>query len=42
LTNLKAAAGGENYEYTTMYPEFADVAEEEGLLDIANRLKVYC
>ena len=37
--NLKAAIGGENYEYTTMYPEFANVAEEEGLLDIANRLK---
>jgi len=37
--NLKAAIGGENYEYTTMYPEFADVAEEEGLLDIANRLR---
>jgi len=37
--NLKAAIEGENYEHTTMYPEFAKVAEEEGLLDIANRLK---
>ena len=37
--NLKAAISGENYEYTTMYPEFANVAEEEGLSDIANRLR---
>lgn len=37
--NLKAAIGGENYEYTTMYPEFANTAEEEGLSDIATRLK---
>ena len=34
--NLKAAAGGENYEYTKMYPEFASVAEEEGLQEIAS------
>jgi len=37
--NLKAAIGGENYEHTTMYPEFADVAEGEGLSDVANRLR---
>ncbi len=37
--NLKAAIAGENYEYTQMYPEFAKVAEEEGLTTIANRLK---
>ena len=37
--NLKAAAAGENYEYTTMYPEFADVAEKEGLTEIAARLR---
>ena len=37
--NLKAAIVGENYEYTQMYPEFAKVAEEEGLQDIANRLR---
>ena len=37
--NLKAAIAGENYEYTQMYPEFAKVAEEEGLQAIANRLK---
>jgi rubrerythrin len=38
LTNLKAAAAGENYEYTTMYPDFAKIAEEEGLGEIAARL----
>jgi len=35
LDNLKAAAGGENYEWTTMYPEFANVAREEGFPEIA-------
>ena len=33
--NLETAIGGEGYECTTMYPEFARVAEEEGLTDIA-------
>ena len=33
--NLEEAAAGENYEHTTMYPEFARVAEEEGFSDIA-------
>ena len=28
--NLQAAAGGENYEWTQMYPEFAKAAREEG------------
>jgi rubrerythrin len=37
--NLKAAIAGENYEHTSMYPEFADVAEKEGLPEIANRLR---
>ncbi len=35
VENLKAAAAGENYEHTEMYPGFAKVAEEEGLSDIA-------
>ncbi len=35
LGNLKAAAAGEHYEYTEMYPEFAKVAREEGFNDIA-------
>lgn len=33
--NLEEAAGGENYEHTVMYPEFAAVAREEGFEDIA-------
>ncbi len=33
--NLEEAAGGENYEWTEMYPEFAEVAEKEGFDDIA-------
>lgn len=37
--NLKAAIAGENYEYTEMYPEFAALAEKEGLAEIANRLR---
>ena len=35
LENLKAAAAGENYEHTEMYPGFAKVAREEGLDTIA-------
>jgi len=37
--NLKAAIAGENWEHITMYPEFAAVAEEEGLTEIAKRLR---
>lgn len=37
--NLKAAIAGENYEYTEMYPEFADIAEKEGFPEIAKRLR---
>jgi rubrerythrin len=33
--NLKAAAAGENYEHSDMYPSFAAVAREEGLGEIA-------
>ncbi len=33
--NLKAAAGGEHYEWESMYPEFAKVAREEGFDAIA-------
>ena len=35
LENLAEAAAGENYEQTTMYPEFAAIAREEGFPDIA-------
>ena len=34
-TNLKAAADGENYEWTDMYAEFAKIAKEEGFDHIA-------
>lgn len=34
--NLKAAAGGENYEWTEMYPGFAKIAEEEGFKELAS------
>ena len=33
--NLKAAADGENYEWTDMYAEFAKTAKEEGFARIA-------
>ena len=39
INNLKSAIAGENYEYTSMYPEFADMAEKEGLPEIAKRLR---
>jgi rubrerythrin len=35
LENLKAAAAGENYEHTEMYPGFAKVARDEGFENIA-------
>ncbi len=37
--NLQAAAAGENYEHTKMYPNFADIAEEEGRKEIAARMR---
>ena len=39
IENLKAAIAGENYEYTKMYPEFAEVAEKEGYDEMAERLR---
>jgi rubrerythrin len=36
LENLQAAAAGENYEHTQMYPEFAAIADGEGLSEIAS------
>ncbi len=35
VSNLEAAADGENHEHTTMYPQFADLAEKEGFPEIA-------
>lgn len=37
--NLKDAINGENYEWTSMYEEFANIAEEEGFNDIAKLFK---
>ena len=37
--NLKAAAEGENYEHTQMYPGFERVAREEGFSEIADFFK---
>ncbi len=37
--NLKQAAAGENYEWTQMYKEFAEVADEEGFKEIAARFR---
>ncbi|MGI5935398.1 MAG: rubrerythrin [Oscillospiraceae bacterium] len=39
MTNLRIAAEGENYEWTTMYKEFAEVAEQEGFHDIAEKFR---
>ena len=35
IQNLKEAAGGENYEWTDMYPRMAKGAKEEGFDEIA-------
>ena len=37
--NLKAAAAGENYEWTDMYEEFAKTAEAEGFADLAEQFR---
>jgi len=36
LENLKAAAEGENEEWSELYPSFAETAKEEGFLDVAS------
>lgn len=40
LDNLKAAADGENEEWTELYPEFAKIAEEEGFKEVAMAFKM--
>ena len=37
--NLKDAAAGENYEWTSMFAEFAKTAHEEGFEDIAKKFE---
>lgn len=39
LENLKHAASGEHEEWTKLYPESAEVAKEEGFLDVANTFR---
>ena len=38
--NLKAAAAGENYEWTDMYSTFAKEAEEEGFTELAAKFRL--
>ena len=38
--NLKAAAAGENYEWTDMYATFAKEADEEGFTDLAEKFRM--
>jgi rubrerythrin len=38
--NLKAAAEGENEEWTDLYPQFAEIALEEGFPKIATAYKM--
>lgn len=40
--NLKAAAAGEHYEWTKMYPGFAKVAKQEGFSVIAAAFEAIC
>lgn len=39
MTNLEAAAAGENYEWTNMYDRMAREAEEEGFPEIAFKMR---
>lgn len=40
MSNLKAAAEGENYEWTDMYDRMAKEAEEEGFTEIAAKFRL--
>lgn len=40
MENLKAAAEGENEEWTELYPEFARIAMEEGFKEVAVAFKM--
>ena len=40
VQNLKAAAEGENYEWTDMYATFAKEAEEEGFPELAAKFRM--
>jgi rubrerythrin len=38
--NLKAAAAGEKLEWGTLYPNFAEVAEKEGFMDVSTTFRM--
>ena len=38
--NLKAAAEGENEEWTALYPQFSEIAKEEGFMEVATAFKM--
>ena len=38
--NLKAAAEGENEEWTKLYPMFAEIAREEGFPEVSTAFKL--
>ena len=40
ISNLKAAAEGENYEWTDMYDRMAKEADEEGFKEIAQKMRM--
>jgi rubrerythrin len=40
IHNLKEAAEGENEEWTTMYPQFAEIAQQEGFPKIAAKFRI--
>ena len=42
LDNLKAAAAGEAFEWSDLYPEFAKVARDEGFNQIAAAFEAIC
>jgi rubrerythrin len=39
IENLKAAADGENEEWTELYPKFAEIAKEEGFTEVSVAFK---
>lgn len=40
MENLKAAAEGENEEWTSLYPAFSEIAREEGFPEVATAFKM--
>jgi rubrerythrin len=39
ISNLETAVAGEHYEQSIMYPDFAEIADEEGFSEIARMLR---